>query len=197
MKISRRVTHQHLKMWSCIRVIQKIKLQFILWPQEKFAPYCAVSQDCNISHTSKKGFPISFSSSIIFPVQGVEQNEAFSWAASVQPPKWFQQLMRSLISWSCCLSVWVGMIGSKFLLILNGKASPYPYLFMYLQHISGLPATGKTITARWECWQMEWPQLFVERLLSSLERRWYCWHWLHLCKVQLAHIWYIMAFCRT
>lgn len=35
-------------------------------------------------------------------------------------------------------------IGSKFLLILGGKAAPYPYLFMYLQHISGLPAIEMT-----------------------------------------------------
>lgn len=32
--------------------------------------------------------------------------------------------------------------GLRFLLILGGKAAPYPYLFMYLQHISSLPATG-------------------------------------------------------
>lgn len=34
--------------------------------------------------------------------------------------------------------------GSRFLLILGGKAAPYPYLFMYLQHISGLLEAGRT-----------------------------------------------------
>lgn len=166
-------------MWSCIRVIKKIKLQFMLWPQENFAPYCAVSQDYNISHTSKKGFPISFSSSIIFPIQGVEQNEAFSWAASVQPPKWFQQLMRSLISWSCCLSVWVGMIGSKFLLILNGKASPYPYVsttyFWFASNRNdhyckvGVLVDGVTPAVCWEVAELFGEEVILLTLASSLQ----------------------------
>lgn len=100
-------SHQHLKRWSSVRIKQKIILQFTFRPQENFVPYCALSQVYNISHTSRKGFPTPFSSSILFPVQRVEQYAASS-TASVQQHKWFQQLMCSLIT-GAAVCQWVGM----------------------------------------------------------------------------------------
>lgn len=90
-------------------------------------------------------------------------------------------------------------IGLSCLLIRDQKAAPYPYLFRYLQHISVLPATGTInppLTPGWSAGSWGDPScLFVDGLLNCLEKRWYCWHLLHLCEVQVAHTPYVTAFC--
>lgn len=90
-------------------------------------------------------------------------------------------------------------IGLSCLLIRDQKTAPSPYLFRYLQHISVLPATGTIshpLTPGWRAGSWGDPScLFVDRLLNCLEKRWYCWHLLHLCEVQVAHTPYVMAFC--
>lgn len=142
-------------------------------PQENFALYCILSQVYNISNTSKKGFPTPFSS-ILFPVQAVCSFLLSSLSTTAQKVSARDVLSHQLELLFVCVGGDV-YTGSRFSLILGGMAAPSPYLFTYLQHISGLQETGRTShplllggsAGRWS----DPSCLFVERLLNCLERR--------------------------
>lgn len=106
------------------------------------------------------------------------------------------------ITWSCCSSAQVGgdiCIGLSCILIQDQNAATHPHLFRDLQYIFGLPATriiNHPLTPGWSAGSWGDPGcLFVYRLLNCLEKRWYCWHWLHHCRALVTHIPYIMPSC--